>query len=86
MPREPEAVPEDVQQAISDEARQRFEESRADEIFRRDCKSRTARVRNLQNEVRRLGVDGVRELRAIDTQIELLGRKVARARVTRAEP
>jgi hypothetical protein len=79
---EPEAVSEDVQQQISAAARLRFEEERQDELFRRDARSRTAKVRDLQNEVRRLGVDGARELRAIDAQLEQLGRKVSRRRAT----
>jgi hypothetical protein len=80
MRKEPEAVSEDVQERISADARRRFEDERQDEIFRRDARSRCARLRNMQNEARRLEVDGVRELRVIDAQLEQLGRKVARRR------
>ena len=83
MRKEPEAVSEDVQERISADARRRFEDERQDEmIFRRDARSRCARLRNMQNEARRLEVDGVRELRVIDAQLEQLGRKVARRRAT----
>jgi len=82
MRKEPEAVSEDVQERISADARRRFEDERQDEIFRRDARSRCARLRNMRNEARRLEVDGVRELRVIDAQLEQLGRKVARRRAT----
>ena len=80
MPGEPEAVDEETQQRYSDEARRRFADSRADELFLRDARSRSVRLRNAQNEVRRLGIDATRELRTIDTQIDLLGRKAAQRR------
>ena len=82
MFREPEAVDEETQQRYSDEARRRFADSRADELFLRDARSRSVKLRNLCNESRRLGVDARRELGAIDTQLELLGRKVAQRRAT----
>ena len=80
MPGEPEAVDEETQQRYSDEARRRFADSRADELFLRDARSRSVKLRNLCNESRRLGVDARRELGAIDAQLELLGRKVAQRR------
>ena len=80
MFREPEAVDEETQQRYSDEARRRFADSRADELFLRDARSRSVRLRNVQNEVRRLGVDARRELGVIDAQIDLIGRKAAQRR------
>ena len=79
MFREPEAIPEDAQERYADEARRRFADSRADELFLRDACA-VERLRNLCNESRRLGVDARRELGAIDTQLELLARKVSQRR------
>ena len=82
MFREPEAVDEETQQRYSDEARRRFADSRAAELFTREARSRSVRLRNAQNEARRLSVDVAHELRAIDAQIDLLERKAAQRRAT----
>lgn len=80
MYREPEAVDETTQQRYSDEARRRFADSRADELFLREARSRSVRLRNAQNEIRRLDLDARRELGVIDAQIDLIGRKAAQRR------
>ena len=80
MFREPEAVDEETQQRITEDARRRFADDRAQEFFLRDARSRSVRLRNVQNEVRRLGVDACRELGVIDAQIDLIGRKAAQRR------
>ena len=80
MPGEPEAVDEETQQRYSDEARRRFADSRADELFLRDARSRSVRLRNAQNEVRRLGIDARRELGVVDAQIDVIQRKAAQRR------
>ena len=80
MPGEPEAVDEETQQRYSDEARKRFADDRADELALRDARSRSVRLRNVQNEARRLGLDARRELGVIDAQIDLIGRKAGRQR------
>jgi hypothetical protein len=77
---EPEPVSADVQRRITEEARRRFENERAYELAKRDARSRTARLRNVMNEASRLGVDGARELAAIDRQLDLLNRKCAQQR------
>jgi hypothetical protein len=68
------------QVVVSREARDRFKELHAVDLARRAAKTRSARLRNLQNEVVRLDIDGRRELRAIDAQLELLAGRVARRR------
>ena len=80
MFREPEAVDEETQQRITEDARRRLADGRADEMFLRDARSRSVRLRNVQNEVRRLGVDARRELGVIDAQIDLIGREAAQRR------
>ena len=80
MFREPEAVDEETQERITEDARRRFADSRADELFLRDARSRSVRLRNAQNEVRRLGIDARRELGVIDAQIDLIGREAAQRR------
>ena len=82
LPGEPEPVDEDFQRLISTAARARFEHERAHEIARQENKSRSARLRIAQSEALALGVDGRSELRSIDTAIDLLSRKNARARAT----
>jgi hypothetical protein len=46
--------------------------------FQRDAKARSTRLRNVQTELARLGVDGRRELRAIDAQPEYSARRSPR--------
>ena len=79
---EGEPVDDETFRNFSADARRRFEDERANEIARREAKSRSARLRNAQQEALRLGIDGRHELAAIDVQIDLLSRKNARARAT----
>jgi hypothetical protein len=78
---EGEPVDPDTQARISAEAGRRFEDARAFELGHRDAKRRSTRLRNVQSEALRLGVDGRRELGAIDAQLDLLGRKVSQRRM-----
>jgi hypothetical protein len=72
------------QERYSDDARRRFAENRAAELFTREARSRSVRLRNAQNKARRLSLDAAHELRAIDVQIDLLERKTAQRRATLA--
>jgi hypothetical protein len=81
-PGEAERVDEQTQQRYPDEARRRFAENRAAELSTREARSRSVRLRNAQNEARRLSVDVAHELRAIDVQIDLFERKAANRRAT----
>jgi hypothetical protein len=80
LPGESEPIDEDFQRLLSTAVRARFEHERAHELARRENRSRSARLRTAQSEALALGVDGRSELRSIDTAIDLLSRKNARAR------
>ena len=69
---EAEPVDEQTQERITADPRRRFADERQHELFLRDARSRSVKLRNLCNEARRLNVDARRELGAIDTQPSLL--------------
>ena len=81
---EAEPVDEQTQERITADARRRFADERQHELFLRDARSRSVKLRNLCNEARRLNVDARRELGAIDSQLELLARKVSQRRASMA--
>jgi hypothetical protein len=79
---EPEPVPpEEVADLPSSRAnREQFDAFRDTELRHRAAKSRSTRLRNLQSEAIRLGIDVDRMLKAIDRQLDLVGRTVAQAK------
>jgi hypothetical protein len=68
---EPEAIPETEQAKISDEARRRWEVLKAEELARKASRSRCGRLKKVDQDARKRGVDIHRHLAAIEREIGL---------------
>lgn len=75
-----EAVDPELIAGLSRPSKERFEREHADELLMREFRSRSARLRDMQNEARRLGIDSRREWQNIDAQLDLVAAKAARRR------
>ena len=73
---EPEAIPEEVQQRLSDEARNRWSVMKAEEVARKASRSRCNRLKNVDIAARDNGVDIHRHLVAIERELGLAERLV----------
>jgi hypothetical protein len=68
---EPEAVDEETQRRFSDEARQRYEIARAEEIARKQCRSRRGRLQKVTQDARRKHIDISKQLIHIEKEIAI---------------
>jgi hypothetical protein len=68
---EPEAIPEELQSEYSAEARRRWEVVKADEPARKASRSRCGRLKKVDQDARKRGVDIHRHLVAIEREIGL---------------
>jgi hypothetical protein len=68
---EPEAIPEELQREYSVEARHRWEVVKADELARKASRSRCGRLKKVDQDARRRGIDIHRHLAAIEREISL---------------
>jgi hypothetical protein len=68
---EPEAIPEELQREYSAEPRRRWEVVKADELARKASRSRCGRLKKVDQDARKRGVDIHRHLAAIEREISL---------------
>ena len=73
---EPEAIPEDEQAKISDDARRRWQVLKAEELARKQTRSRVNRLRQPENEARKRSVDIHKFVAEIERQIGLIQQRV----------
>lgn len=73
---EPEAVPDEAQQRLSDDARNRWSVVKAEELARKASRSRCNRLKNVDMAARDKGVDIHRHLVAIERELGLAERLV----------
>jgi hypothetical protein len=83
---EPEAIPEELQREYSAEARRRWEVVKADELARKASRSRCGRLKKVDQDARRRGIDIHRHLAAIEREIALAEQLVTRRRDRVAVP
>jgi hypothetical protein len=68
---EPEAIDETTQRRFSDEARRTYEVLKAEELARKASRSRCGRLKKVDQDARKRGVDIHRHLAAIEREIGL---------------
>jgi hypothetical protein len=68
---EPEAISEELQREYSDEARRRWGVLKAEELARKTSRSRCGRLKKVDADARKRGVDIHRHLVAIEREISL---------------
>jgi hypothetical protein len=69
---EPEAIPEDAQQHLSDESRRRWQVLKGEELARKESKSRREKLKQVEMAARDRHIDVHRFLSEIDRQIRAM--------------
>jgi hypothetical protein len=67
-----EAIPEDAQQEISDEARRKWSVLKAEELARKETRSRCNRLRQFEQRAQKKQIDVHRHIAAIEREIEAI--------------